>query len=285
MEARVAGAEGTFQRTLQVSGPARVAVETGSGDIEVKTGSAGIVKVEGHIRARSGLWDGVSAEERVRDVQGHPPIEQSENEVRIGRRPRWNNVSISYVVTVPDEASVEVRTGSGDVRIGDVRGAVSARTGSGDIELGRIPSDLSAQTGSGDVRLRQGGGNVRVATGSGDVFVRVAGAGRLEVETGSGDVDVDGASGRARVRTGSGAIAVTGNPTAEWDLAASAGDVRIDTAAAAAFTVDARSASGDIDARAVVVSGPVTSRHLRGTVRGGGPTVSMSTGSGEIRIR
>jgi|CXWL01.1.fsa_nt_gi DUF4097 and DUF4098 domain-containing protein YvlB len=285
LDARGESAQGTFTRTLTVTGPAQLEIETGSGEIEVATGESGAVKVEGHISAGWSLWDGYDAEDRVRTVRESPPIEQSGNDIHIGRWPRWNNVRISYLVTVPKDTNLRVRTGSGDVRIGDLEGPVSAQAGSGEIRVGRIAGAVRVRTGSGDVELIEGTGGVNVSTGSGEVSVRIAGAGRSELSTGSGDVEVAGAAGPLRIRTGSGAIRVAGAPLAAWDLGAGSGDVSIETTDAAAFEVDVHGSSGDIDARLVVPTGRATRRELRGTVRGGGPLVSMSTGSGEVSIR
>ena len=98
-------AEGSFARTLTVSGPVDLDVQTGSGDIEVRIGQTGTVQVEARIRA----WarDGADAAARVREVESDPPVEQSGDTVRLGvrRNDKWNwdlgGVSISYRVTVP----------------------------------------------------------------------------------------------------------------------------------------------------------------------------------------
>jgi hypothetical protein len=47
----IAAAEGSFQRTLQVTGPVNMDLTTGSGNVEVRTGSSSQVQVTGHIRA------------------------------------------------------------------------------------------------------------------------------------------------------------------------------------------------------------------------------------------
>lgn len=285
VDARGQGADGTFSRSLAVSGPVQLEIETGSGEIDVRTAESGPVTVEGRVRVGWSLWDGEDAEDRLRAIQQAPPIEQSGNDIHIGRWPRWNNVRISYLVTVPWDTTLRVRTGSGDLVVGDLNGPVSAQTGSGDIRVGRIGGDVRARTGSGDVELMETSAGINVSTGSGDVLVRAAGPGRVEVSTGSGDVELARAAGPLRVRTGSGAIVVEGTPTADWDLGAGSGDVSVNVPDAAAFTVDLRSPSGDIDARDVVTTERLTRRSMRGTVRGGGPLVSMSTGSGEIRVR
>jgi hypothetical protein len=99
-----ASAEGSFQRTLQVTGTVNLEVTTGSGSIHVRTGSSNQVQVTGHIKATE--WFGGNAEEKVKRLQSNPPIQQSGNDIRIGHidDPELRrNISISYELIVPVE--------------------------------------------------------------------------------------------------------------------------------------------------------------------------------------
>ncbi len=159
------GAEATFDRELTVSGPVELDVTSGSGDIRVRTGPAGSVQIHGRARTHAGHWIGFSGEsaaELVRRVEQNPPIEQSGNRIRVGPREwtdRWNGVSISYVITVPADARVMARSGSGDLEVGNVAGPVDASTGSGDIRVGRTTADVKVKTGSGSIEV-DGGASV-----------------------------------------------------------------------------------------------------------------------------
>src|SRR5881296_323838 len=87
--AAAAAVEGSFDRTLQVSGPTELEVRTGLGRIEVRGGSAGTVRIHGVIRARRDReWLGFdrSAEQEVRRLESNPPIEQDGAIIRVGRR-------------------------------------------------------------------------------------------------------------------------------------------------------------------------------------------------------
>src|SRR5437867_2621224 len=75
-------ARGEFARTLQVNGAVNLQVETGSGSIDVRTGSSSEVRVVGHIWANE--WFSGNAEERVKRLESNPPIQQSGNDIRIG---------------------------------------------------------------------------------------------------------------------------------------------------------------------------------------------------------
>ncbi len=284
LDARGETAQATFSRTLTVDGPVTLQVETGSGQVVVRTSAGGSVKVDGRVTAGWRFWDG-DPQDRVREIQRNPPIEQHGNQIEVGRWARMNNVRISYLVTVPRDTEVRLRTGSGDVEVPDLKGPVTADTGSGEIRIGRIDADVRARTGSGDVELAASAAGVTIRTGSGRVQVGGIGGEHAEVATGSGDVEVDGASGRLRVRTGSGRIRVAGAPSDEWDLGAGSGDVIVNAPQTAGFDVDLRTASGDIDARGVTSTERATRRELRGRIGSGGPLVTMSTGSGSITVR
>lgn len=288
IDAQSQRAEGSFARTLPVSGPVDLDVQTGSGDIEVRIGQPGTVQVDARVRA----WarDNADAVARVREVEADPPVEQNGSVVRLGLRKNdrwdWNRVSISYTVTVPPDTRLRTRTGSGDQVLAGVQRDVDAATGSGDLRIGQVGGAVRATAGSGDISVAGSGGGVEARSGSGDVTVSGAGTGRTGIGTGSGDVRVTGVQGPLSLHTASGNIEVEGTPMAQWNVAASSGDIRVMLSGTPAFDLEATSSSGRIESDApVTVSGRLSRRALQGQVRGGGAAVKISTASGNIQIR
>jgi hypothetical protein len=97
---RAHAAEGSFERTLAVTGPVELDVSTGSGHINVRAGDSSSVHINGTIKA-SQNWhlDEAEAERKVRYLESNPPIEQHGNFIRIGHiedRELAHNISISY---------------------------------------------------------------------------------------------------------------------------------------------------------------------------------------------
>ena len=262
------GAEGTFERTLNVSGPVDLDVRTGAGDITITVGADDTLQVRGRIRARRSWFDDTPAS-RVARIQAQPPIEQTGNTIRIGNTAGddlFRNVRISYELVVPAQTRVRSRSGSGDQIIGGVQ-SVEARAGSGDIEVGQASAGVKASTGSGDITIDRARGSLTADAGSGDIH---AGAveGGINAKTGSGDIDI--------TQTGRGDI----------DVRAGSGDVTLSLAENAAFTLNARVGSGSIQIRQpLTVSGTVSRRQLQGTVRGGGTRVDILTGSGSVMVQ
>jgi hypothetical protein len=102
---------------------------------------------------------------------------------------------------------VELTTGSGEVAVESCE-ALQLRTASGDARIGRIAGSATLGSASGDLRIDSLGGELAARTAAGDVTVGEA-TGDLSIGTASGDVRVDRAtSGTVRVRTVSGDVAV-----------------------------------------------------------------------------
>ncbi len=300
--------EGSFDRTLSVSGPLDLAVQTGAGSIRVNAGEPGTVRIHGAIRARPG-WLGGSerdAEERVRRLEKDPPIEQTGNSLRIGRisdSDLRRNVSISYELIVPPETRARSATGSGSQSIDGVRGPVNASTGSGGITIATIGDEVRATTGSGSIKLDAIKGNVHATTGSGGIrgtgiagaitartgsgnikFEQTA-AGNVDVETGSGGIDLAGVRGSVRAHSASGSITLEGEPTGPWTVQASSGGLTLHLRPQTAFDLHARTGSGSISIdHTLIPEGAVTRKEMRGKVRGGGHLLDLRTASGNIRV-
>lgn len=296
--------EGSFDRTLKVSGPVDLEIRSGSGSIRVVPGAGDAVRVSARIRA-GWSWFSRNAAQRIREIERNPPIEQSGNLIRVGRQTDhqlFRNISITYDVTVPAQTTVDARSGSGSVDVGDLEGPVEAHSGSGSIVVGRVAGAVVASTGSGGIDVRGArslearagsgsieatgiGGPVTAHSGSGGVHVEHVGQGDLDVSSSSGSVTVTGIDGAARVSSSSGGVDVEGRPAGPWTIHSSSGTVVLRLPPNAAFDLDARVSSGGIDlSHPVTVSGRVDRRHVQGKVRGGGSLVEVHTSSGGIRI-
>ena len=105
-------------------------------------------------------------------------------------------------------ASLDASTGSGDIDVADVAGAVTANTGSGDLTIDRVGSVQLQGVGSGDAKVHGVRGPVKVGSvGSGDLEFGDIG-GNVEVDSiGSGDINARGIKGNFTVHSkGSGDV-------------------------------------------------------------------------------
>jgi DUF4097 and DUF4098 domain-containing protein YvlB len=279
--------QGTFDKTFQVSGPVDLEVQTRSGDVIVHSGPAGSVSIHGKIFVGD-HWLFGNRHADVGEIEQRPPLRQEGNSIRIDYA-NTRDISVDYEITVPAETTVRTHSGSGDLMIEGTHGNLDLQTGSGDIKLSRVSGELHIETGSGNLRAREISGSVRGGAGSGDIEVEEIGAGDVDLRTGSGNITAHGVHGAFHAEAGSGDITAEGTQTGTWEMRTGSGNVHVRLPSDAAFDANISTSSGTLDVGAPItmtVQGRVqeTRKSISGKVRGGGPMLTVRTGSGDIHI-
>jgi len=281
-----ASVAGTFDRSYQVNGPVDLEVLTRSGDIVIRNGAAGAVSIHGKIHVGISWFGDHKAD--VEAIHNNPPIRQNGNSIRVDYV-NVNNVSIDYEITVPEDTAVRTHSGSGDQTVEGLKGNIDLQSGSGDMKLARLAGDMHFQTGSGDVHGHDLAGPARVKATSGDINIEETGQGDVEIRTGSGDITVKGVNGGFHAEAGSGNVRCQGTPRNLWSVRTGSGSVTLQLPPDAALDVDLSSNSGSVKTNHPVtttVQGQVQEhrKSVVGKVRGGGPAISVHTGSGNINL-
>jgi len=279
--------QGSFEKTLTVSGPVNLEVLTHSGDVTVRAGSSGSILIRGKIYVGN-HWLGGNREADVHEIEQHPPIRQEGNNIHIDYVD-IRNISVDYEISVPADTVVRSRSGSGNLIVEGTRGNVDTQTGSGDVKLANLAGEIRLQTGSGNIRARQISGSVKGGTGSGDVEVEEISSGDIDLHTGSGNITARGVQGGFHGETGSGDVTAEGTQRGDWEIHTGSGNVHVRLPENAAFDADFSTSSGTIDVGSPIemtVQGRVNDTHkqIHGKVRGGGPLLRVRTGSGDIHI-
>jgi hypothetical protein len=280
--------QGRFEKTFQVSGAVNLEVQTHSGDVIIRSGPAGSVTIRGKIFVGD-HWLFGNRHADVGDIEQHPPLRQDGNTIRVDYV-NMRDISVDYEITVPEDTTIRSHSGSGDQTIEGTRGNADLQSGSGDVKLSRLTGEIRLQTGSGNVRAREISGPVRGGAGSGDIELEEMGSGDIDLHTGSGNITARGIQGAFRAEAGSGDITAEGTQTGEWEVRTGSGNVHVRLPANAAFDANISTSSGTLDVDApltMTVQGRVqdTRKSIVGKVRGGGPFLSLRTGSGDIHIQ
>lgn len=198
------------------------------------------------------------------------------------------------------EAPLAVTVASGDVALSALRGAATVQSASGDIALDRVgparvrtmSGDVTAtgvgaldcETMSGDIEVKGARDSLVLGSQSGDLTVDDAPAG-IRARSTSGEVDVRGACGRVSLGTTSGEIrARLRGPLRSAEITSTSGGVGAELVSGLGARLTVATTSGAIDC-----SVPMTvSRHdrnrLEATIGTGGPTIHMSTVSGNLTV-
>jgi DUF4097 and DUF4098 domain-containing protein YvlB len=291
----LAAVRGSFQRTLQVNGTVDLQVLTHSGDINVQAGPAGSVSISAKIHSgNSGFLEifnaGAASETQVRDIEQNPPIRQTGNMVKIDYPP-YKNISIDYDITVPADTRLKVETGSGNQTVRGLKGGSTLHAGSGDLRLDDLDGAVHVETGSGNIVGNALAGAFEARAGSGDIKLDLTGNGAVRAHTGSGNVQLRGVNGGVFAETGSGDVIAEGKIAGDWTVHTGSGDVTVRLPANSSYEVELSTSSGTLtvnDPVNTTVQGKVNEggnrHHVAGKVRNGGPTLRVSTGSGDVRI-
>jgi len=225
----------SIERNLKVTGVVELEVRTGSEDLVVRAGEAGSVAVTCVVKPQNDSDDeNYEVEKTAQYLDSHLPLHQEGNHISIeplGDREMLRHSNIIYELTVPPDTSVTFKTGSGDLSVEGIRGAVDFTSGSGDMRLKSVQGSVRAHTSSGDVSLEEmGKGGIEVETQSGDVAIKLASESGydLSAHTSSGDFSIgpefalEAGDTKNEVR---GKIRGGGTPL---HLRTSSGDIRVD---------------------------------------------------------
>lgn len=282
-----------------------VEVQMNSGSVRVTGWSRNEVQVTGSV-SRSG-------DQVVMDGGGRTL------EVRVASRNGGRGGAASLEIRVPAGSTLEVTAGSGSITVGGVTGSVEAVSASGPITIhassrhveavaqsgpvtveGQTETlDVTAMSGpvrvtanvrqratiealSGPVELLGTVGEAHVNAMSGPV--RVANStGRVEIEAVSGNVTVNGTGLRGNVQSVSGNLVVNGSVGGTLALESHGGNVELRVPAGTNAEVEVETFSGSLRSDFGNGNGS-RGRERHVTIGRGGPTVSISTFSGDVKL-
>jgi DUF4097 and DUF4098 domain-containing protein YvlB len=300
---RALASDNTFERTFTVSGPVRLELNNGSGNVDIRGSADSKVHITGKVTAGWSVFGG--SEKNIQEVVANPPLEQRDNTVRIGKN-NYNlrNISIEYKIEVPRDTEIDAGVASGGITMNNIRGPVRASSASGYIHVYQVERDTQLNAASGEIDVKGIGGVLHVNSASGDIrladvkgelkasaasgAIRITNASdRVDASSASGSIEVSGASNDLMVHAISGSIHVTGDPSASryWDLKSVSGSVDIRVPTNASFLFTAETTSGDIRTNIPVVLEEQGKHSLRAHIGSASGRVEVHTVSGGVDVQ
>src|SRR6266550_3701035 len=173
----------TIEKMFTVDGMPRLRVQNVSGEIAIRVGESGQVRVVAHKRVKGGSAD--RAKRLLENVEIR--IEQERSWLDLFRGKRFR---VDFEITVPRETAVNAQTVSGDLDLNGTRGPARVESVSGDVNIADVQGPMRLKSVSGDVQCTDYVGSIEGSSVSGDVDIR----GRVracELHTVSGDISVD----------------------------------------------------------------------------------------------
>jgi hypothetical protein len=261
-------ARGSFDRSLSVSGAVDLDVITDSGGITVTSGSSGSVHVHAILKADHDWFGSGDIEQRIREIERNPPVEQNGNSIRVGyvhSRDLLKHISMRFEIQTPRDTKLRAKADSGGIHVEGLRGPADCHTDSGGIEVRDIAAEVRAAADSGGIRIE----NVQ-----GALYARVD-SGGIEAENIAGSIDAE---------TDSGGIHIHQSSAAPIRAKADSGGVTLRLASNAGYDLSIDSDSGNISVPEISTHGDISKHHVEGKIRGGGPLVNVRVESGNVMI-
>jgi DUF4097 and DUF4098 domain-containing protein YvlB len=286
--------EEKFEKTVALANDGKVILKNVSGDIEIRSSRENQVRIEAVKVSQASSMD--KAKENAAKVTIEVTSEAGVVQV-LTRFPErqggfWGgdslNVSVNYKLSIPEKASVDVKSVSGDVRLESIGGSAKVKSVSGDAVI-RGAAGADVDLTSGDLTLQNISGDVYIKSVSGDIEATGI-KGSIELSSISGEIDLKDVSDARSVtaKTVSGNITYVGSILAagNYELKSFSGNVEMRIPAGSAFDIEASTRSGVIDSDfPVEVSGRISPKEIHGTVNKGGARIRLSTFSGDIELR
>lgn len=180
---------------IDAAGLQGLRIELGSSDLNVQGDSAATrIEVRGRACASEQAWlDELQIEQSRQDNKAVVKTAQRPSHFGFGRSYAY----IDYVIRVPANLAIEVNSGSGDTRAANIA-SLDYRSGSGDLNLDRVPGPVSVTVGSGDVVASHLGGFKLGHAGSGDMRISDVQSDVTIGHVGSGDLTFSNVRGSVR---------------------------------------------------------------------------------------
>jgi DUF4097 and DUF4098 domain-containing protein YvlB len=174
-------------------------------------------------------------------------------------------------IAITDSGAVKLTATGSDVRLERIRGEASVSMRSGELKVSELAGPVDLDTTDTKVLLE----NLQKTTGI------------LRIKAASGSVTVKGLRTEGRIDVRNAAVDVTLERPVPLAIYTEGGETVDITPAPGGYQLDAvaRDASITVPEGTVDVSTTAEDQRAAGSVRGGGPTITIRTSHGPIRIR
>ena len=313
----------SFQRTYNVSVPAKMSISTNDGFIKAFGKNDNEIKVYFVVKKNNRVVD-IDLDELKEHVNIEISSSADKLEIIVKRKEsNWikdwkNQYYVSLHILAPSRTACTLKTSDGDIEMIGFVGDQSCKTSDGDILVEEIQGDLYVRTSDGDIDISDVEGSVESSTSDGDIkAVKIKGKSTFKTSDGKiyasdlnedihattsdGDIILENATGMNSLRTSDGNI-IFENMQGSLTAQTSDGDIRgelnsltnklylktsdgdISVSIPQGLGMDVRLKGEDINTELDDFSGKTSDHLIEGTIRGGGVEVELITSDGDINL-
>jgi len=206
---------------------------------------------------------------------------QKDNNIFVKGDGDWNNkVSVKFIIKVPQEFNLGLKTNGGSIGVADISGEVKVNTSGGSISIGNVTQgNVEANTSGGSIKVGDVDGNLKVDTSGGSIRLGKIN-GKSSIETSGGGITLEQGGIDVKAKTSGGSIKI-GPVKGKVDVHTSGGSIRIGMSD---DDVIAKTSGGAIKVEGSKGSVNIVSSGGNLFVGGSGGPVKAETSGGNIKI-
>ena len=301
--------QGEFMRTFSVQPRGKLVMDVGLGSIEVKTIEDHQIVVE--------VFRNVGKPRRSQPediLRRHEVIfEHNSNDLVIRARFAENGLEgmyryelgVRYVVSIPSEFNIDLRTSGGNISVSNLRGEVRTLTSGGSLYFGRIEGPVKGLTSGGSINLtgcngktslKTSGGGIYIASSAGEVSAEASGGvikienflGNVFARNDGGGIKADRISGSIDASTSGGPVDVALNeqPKKNCRLFSFGGGITVELEETLSLNIEADVSGGSVFSELpMTIQWPAREDALLAKLNAGGPTLALQANGGSVRLR
>jgi DUF4097 and DUF4098 domain-containing protein YvlB len=196
--------------------------------------------------------------------------------------------SIKLSLAVPFQTACTLKTSGGSIDACSLDASLAVNTSGGSISCSNVRGEVDLKTSGGSVNCRSIAGNLDAKTSGGPIKLKDS-TGKAVLRTSGGSIGVYGQEGAIDAHTSGGGIKVelASSPIGDCHLQTSGGGITLSLPESSDANLYAKTSGGSVRTDiplTVTASGKQARNKLEGKFGRGGPSVTLKTSGGGIRI-
>ena len=275
-----------YTKSYPVTGRAAVHVHVDDSSVRVVTSDAH--QVDFNVQSEGSSTFNIGGKLRIDSQQNGDQVE-----LDVLRKPGitigFSDMHLRTEVRMPKDADLQIETTDGSVEVTSVNGNITIHTKDGSVKGAQLMGKVEVKTTDGSITVDTLTGESKLHSGDGSITVAHF-DGKCEASTVDGSIHVGGRFDLLDVKSMDGSLTAkveAGSKMAvAWDIRTVDGSIELALPQDFQANLDASTVDGHIAlGLPVSVQGNIGKTAVRGTMNGGGPTLTLHTADGSIRIK
>lgn len=197
------------------------------------------------------------------------------------------NIDFRFVVFVPENFNLDLKTSGGGITVAELNGAVKSKTSGGALSFTNVRGRIEGHTSGGGIQLKACRGTAWIETAGGAIDIRDH-KGDVAAQSRGGGISCERVEGKLDAETSGGSICAVleAQRTRDCRLATCGGDITVRLPSSSRLDIEAETSAGGVNSElSVTPVGEQERTWLRGKLNGGGPLLMLRTSAGSIYIK